>query len=793
MRRRHAVIVLASASSLLSVLLAVAVNVATGGTLPGPVGWLKGLAWPLVVVLALVTVGFAVWQQRVAEDPADPVTGGGGPLHWVAPAELPVPIGDFAGRTADLRELRRIVAAGKRVVAVVGAAGMGKSTLAIRLGHEIRDRYPDGQLYVNLGAGRGDRADPAAVLSRFLAALGAGEDEQRGDEDDLAVRFRSRTAGRRLLILLDDAADARQVRHLLPGGERCLALITSRSVLADLPEAAVTALGELTEQEAVTLVSGIVGSDRAGAEPEATLALVRACGRLPLAVRIAAARLRGRPGWAVSELVARLDDERHRLDELRVGDLAVRASFEAGYAALPEPDRALFRGLGAYAGAWITAEAAAAAAGWQVQPARLGLERLADAQLVEPGAAGSYQLHDLIRLFAVERLAREGGSNARQQALRRLLRWYEDAAGPVAAGWDSSAQADLAAVIRTATEAGLDAEAFRTAKALDPALWNQPSQLPRLVIWTEVLDAVHRLGDDRATADSLLRLGQVYDHEGQVEHGVDLLRQSVGLWERVGDPAAATDARRELGNLLRHAGHYAEAAQHLEGALAAYRALGHRPGEARTLRNLGVLHLVRREPQRVIDYVEPLLATMAGEPDPDEPLALPYTQLILGNAYSQAGRFAEAGRLLEACRTAYEQLGYRTDVARSLRALGNLAYAQHRYAQALAHHRAALAIFEEASYATGIAEACQAVGSSLFAQGDLPAAADAFRRAVATYRGLGDRTRLGIALLHLTRALLAAHQLTEADACRAEADALLAGTDLPDAAEARAHLPAPRA
>jgi len=154
--RRRVVIVLASASSLLSVVLAVAVNVATGGTLPGSVGWLKGLAWPLVVVLALVTVVFAVWQQRVVEDPGSAAMGGGGPRGWVVPAELPVGIDDFAGRAADLRALRRTVTAGKRVIAIVGAAGMGKSTLAIRLGHQIRAGYPDGQLYVNLGAGRGD-------------------------------------------------------------------------------------------------------------------------------------------------------------------------------------------------------------------------------------------------------------------------------------------------------------------------------------------------------------------------------------------------------------------------------------------------------------------------------------------------------------------------------------------------------------------------------------------------------------------------------------------------------------
>ena len=264
---------------------------------------------------------------------------GAEPEERAAPGQLPPDVADFVGREKALAEAADRLGTGSEAtdrlgtVAVSGAAGSGKTAFAVHLAHRVKDRFPDGQLFVDLhGVER--PVEPADVLTRFLRALGDDPRTVPEDPDERAARYRERTAGRRLLVVLDDAAGEAQVRPLLPGGDGCAVLVTSRPRLAALEGAHVLDLPVFEPAEAAELLDRVAGPDRTRAEPEAGDALVELCGRLPLAIRVGAARLVARPHWTVRRLADQLADERGRLDALAAGDLDVRSSNELGHTAL---------------------------------------------------------------------------------------------------------------------------------------------------------------------------------------------------------------------------------------------------------------------------------------------------------------------------------------------------------------------------------------------------------------------------------------------------------------------------
>ncbi|MEU5973921.1 BTAD domain-containing putative transcriptional regulator [Streptomyces sp. NPDC047315] len=346
----------------------------------------------------------------------------------LTPQQLPSDTADFTGRAAVVDELRTLLARAAHgrdgravtVVTVTGTAGVGKTTVAVHVAHALGDEFPDGRFHVDLGAGS-TPADPSAVLLGFLTALGTPSDRIPLDPEQRAAFFRTVLAGRRMLLVLDNAFDAEQIRPLLPGTSGCAVLITTRSRSLAVPGAHRLDIDVQPEDEALTLLAAIAGAERVAAEPAAARSLVAACGRLPLAVRIVGSRLAARPGHGLAALDARLRDERALLDELHVGDLAVETAFHLGYRNLaPEPARA-FRLLSLLDAPSLPLPVAAALLGEDERTAERLAETLVDAGVLEPYGPERYRFHDLLRLYARRLAERTDDEGERGAALLRVL------------------------------------------------------------------------------------------------------------------------------------------------------------------------------------------------------------------------------------------------------------------------------------------------------------------------------------------------------------------------------------
>ncbi|MFE5583670.1 BTAD domain-containing putative transcriptional regulator [Kitasatospora sp. NPDC056531] len=346
-----------------------------------------------------------------------------GPAAPPAPAQLPADVSDFSGRSKLVGELSTILmnATGQAVVvtSLAGIGGVGKTTLAVHVAHRVRAEFPDGQLYVDLRGAGASPADPVVVLGDFLHALGVTENPDSLEQR--AALYRSLLANRRMLILLDNARDADQIQPLIPGVSGCAVLATSRSRLAGIPGAQLFDVEELTPTEALALFSAIVGEQRVAAEPEAAMKVVTACGFLPLAVRIAAARLASRPRWSVSDLASRLADQRRRLDELQLGNLAVETTIGLGYGQLSAAEARAFRLLALIDSPDIPLAAATALLGVDEYTAEDLAEALVEANMLECFTPGRYRYHDLLRLYAQRQNERIGDIEEQERAVMRLL------------------------------------------------------------------------------------------------------------------------------------------------------------------------------------------------------------------------------------------------------------------------------------------------------------------------------------------------------------------------------------
>ncbi|MER6912354.1 BTAD domain-containing putative transcriptional regulator [Streptomyces sp. NPDC000594] len=377
-------------------------------------------------------------QQRIlrADEELNRPGGREAPAPRIAqPAQLPATVPDFTGRASFVRDLGTQLAAPDgpvmAVSALAGIGGVGKTTLAVHVAHEARPHFPDGQLYIDLQGAGARAAEPVAVLGAFLRALGTSDASMPDTLEERSALYRSTLAGRRLLVLLDNARDAAQIRPLLPGTAGCAALVTSRTRMVDLAGAQLIDLDVMSPDEALQLFTRIVGTERVRAERESALDVVAACGFLPLAIRVAASRLASRRTWTVSVLADKLADERRRLDELQAGDVAVKATFELGYGQLETDQARAFRLVGLADGPDISLAAAAALLDLPPHTTEDLLEALVDTSLLESAAPGRYRYHDLVRLYARSCAERDERPEEVGGALSRLLDFYLASAAQV--------------------------------------------------------------------------------------------------------------------------------------------------------------------------------------------------------------------------------------------------------------------------------------------------------------------------------------------------------------------------
>ena len=385
-------------------------------------------------------------RQILSADPAlTPAVASTGPAMEV-PRQLPAPPQPFTGRTRELADLLEVHRESTVVItAIDGMAGVGKTALAVRAAHQLVDRYPDGQLFIDLHGYTGDVApvEPGEALDRMLRSLGVSGERIPAGVDERAGLYRSRLAHRRMLILLDDAANEAQVLPLLPGAPGCVVLVTSRRRLVGLDHTHTVSLDTLPCPDAVALLRQSAGEDRlAGQPPDLMDELVALCGRLPLAIRIAAARLCSHPAWDLEHIVRRLRDRQHRLVELEAGQRSVTAALDLSYQELNADQQRAYRRLGLHPGRDIDPYAAAALLDTTVPEADRLLEQLLDAQLLQEPVPGRYRFHALTRVHAAHTATGYESEDSGDLALDRLFHYYRQVASvalPLPAGRRHSA------------------------------------------------------------------------------------------------------------------------------------------------------------------------------------------------------------------------------------------------------------------------------------------------------------------------------------------------------------------
>ncbi|WP_432894296.1 tetratricopeptide repeat protein [Kribbella sp. CA-245084] len=514
--------------------------------------------------------------------------------------------------------------------------GVGKSALAVHWAHQVADRFPAGQLYVNLRGfdPSGSPLPPEQAIHRLLFALGIPSERIPSDVDATASMYRSVLAGRRLLILLDNARDAAQVRPLVPGSPGCLVLVTSRHALTGLVAdgARQLDLEVLSVGEAREFLARRIGPEWVAAAPDAVADLVAACGRLPLALAVVAARAAARPALPPSSLAAELH-ERSRLDALDGGDPAtsVSAVFSWSYRQLSPETARMFRLLGLHCGPDVSLAAAASLAGISRDRARKQLAELHSSHLIVEYAAGRYAFHDLVRTYAAHLADTEPERHAATQRMLdhylhsaygadRLTKgyWRPIALDPIASGvepevpadsslaldWLAAEEQTLVAAVHRAVAAGFDSQAWQLARTIEEFLHRRGRWRDLIVLQTEALDAAQRAGDPTGVAFAHGSLGVACNNLGRDDQAERHLRTAHDLWAELGDATGRGIALLNLGELFVRLGDYPAALRIDREAITVFESADDRAGQARALNNLGWHHALAGEYRATLEHCE---------------------------------------------------------------------------------------------------------------------------------------------------------------------------------------------
>jgi tetratricopeptide (TPR) repeat protein len=664
------------------------------------------------------------------------------------PAQLPRAASTFTGRAGELAQLDGLLAgaaeAGRPttvvIAAVAGTAGVGKTALAVRWAHQVADQFPDGQLYVNLrGFDPGAPAlAPAEAVRGFLDALGVPAERIPVSLDAQAALYRSTLAGKRILVVLDNARDAEQARPLLPGTPTAMVVVTSRNQLTPLVAdgAHPLILATLSSVEAHELLAARLGPARVTAEPAAVGDIVTACARLPLALAIAAARAAIHPDFPLAALAAELTQARDRLDALTAGDPAtdVRAVLSWSYQALSPAARRLFRLLGLHPGPDVSAPVAASLAGQPPPEARALLTELAQANLLTEHLPGRYGCHDLLRAYAAD-LSRDGDPDEQAAARSRLVEHYvhtvhaahrllhpaddpipipldppSPGTGPEqpadleqAVGWLTTEHPAAVGTARVAAEAGLPTLAWQLAWVLDTFLSRQGHWPDVVAIWQAALHTADRL-----------------------------------------DPAARVHGHRALGTAFSRLRRFPEANVHYRRALD-------------------------------LD-------------DPADHMGRAQTHHALAYLREQEDQLAEALDHAEQAYELFRAAGHERGQAYALNATGWYRALAGDYVRALADCQQAVVLNQQSGDQAGEAFAIDSVGYAQHRLGQHASAVDSFQRAIDLFHDIGERHGASISLTHLGESQHARGDTAAARAAWEQALAIVTDLDLPEAAELAAKL-----
>jgi DNA-binding SARP family transcriptional activator len=694
------------------------------------------------------------------------------------PRQLPAPVAGFTGRHVELAELAGLLTSTRRaataptalITAIGGTAGVGKTALAVHWAHQVAGSFPDGQLYVNL---RGyDPAQPITAvdaLARFLRDLGVPGPDIPAEEEGRAARYRSLLAGRRLLVLLDNAGSAEQVRPLLPGTDGCAAVVTSRDALAGLVArdgARRLDLDLLPLADAISLLRALIGG-RVDAEPEEAAALAACCCRLPLALRVAAELAVARPTVTLASLAAELADQQHRLDLLEAGGdprTAVRAVFSWSMRHLDPGTARGFRLLGLHPGPDLDAYVAAALTGTSLQHAGELLDQLTRAHLIQTAGPGRHAMHDLLRDYARE-LADYDGDDERRAALTRLFDYYLHAA---AAAMDTLYPAEQH-VRPTVTSPGIGVAPPLTRP--DTARAWLDAELPCLV--AAVVHAATQ-GWPRHAIDLPATLYRYLESGGHLSESLTINGHAHSAAQQTGNIAAEARALAYLATAELRQGRYQHAASHLKQALAFSRQARDRDGEARALANLGVLTFWQGRYQQAAGYYEQAL-TLSREAGNRTGEATTLTNLA--GAQVRLGQLEQAHSHLQHALFLSRETGQQDGEAYALLNLADVSLRQGRYEQAAPYLKQGLALCRDTGDRVGEASALTLLGELDLRQGRHDDADRLLQEALGLARDTGARTAETDALSLLGEVSLAAGHHGQARIHHAAALALASQAD----------------
>jgi tetratricopeptide (TPR) repeat protein len=676
-----------------------------------------------------------------------------GAVEAVVPGLLPRDVPGFTGREGELGRLAGLAGGGSVMVAVIGgAAGVGKTALAVHAAHRLVPQFPDGQLYADLRGYTEDQAPAEAgeVLEVFLRRLGVPAEEVPAGVEERSGLLRQLLASRRVLMLLDNAATETQVRPLLPGAGGSLVLVTSRSVLPGLEVDERIGLDILAEEEATTLLARLIGADRSAAEPQAVAQVAGWCGRLPLALRISGQLLAAHPSWPVAKLADLLSGERDRLGQLAAGDLQVRAAFEVSYRLLADGDARLFRLLGLHPGPDFDVVAAASLAGTEPGTAGPVLDRLVLAHLVTEDGSGRFGMHDLLRLFA--RAACHGTEDqaARDVAEARLVGHYAGLAELLDTCRNPRRRP---AVAQAVARAGVPLPSMREALAWFEA--ERPSMLAAVGLaaqrgWDE---QVWQLVECMGGSLMLLRY---------LDELLTVRETALAAARRAADTGAEGWALHNLGEAYLELQRYEEAIGWYRESLAIFRDTGDRHGEGWALGSLGAAYVGLRRFEEAIGWYLESLAIFRDTGDRyGEGMALNN----LGPAYAELRRLEEAIGCFGQSLAISRETGDRHGEGQTLNNLGLANRELRRFEEAIGCFEQSLAIARETGDRHGEGMALNNLGPAYAELRRLEEAIGCFEQSLAIFRDTGDRHGEGLALIYLGSAYQALRQPDRAAAC----------------------------